>query len=263
MWCQSMLSVPLLLALGFFAADPSPWIVWLLVFGMIGYAADLWFFHVLGHLDVSVANAAWAVMALFLSVIGFAFFQESWTLLQTTGSLLILGGAFFLSFWHQHLVSLKKSLWLLLTLGVVYLPFYVMKKLAIESGESPLTVFYWMLFGRELLSFGTPLFFREVRVSALATIRSGGSFMVINAIVILCFFAAEYFGALSYVSGPLSLVAIVSNIQPFVVMLLAWAFVALWPKKAPQELMSRQSVAVKFISFLIVFLGLALLSVPQ
>jgi drug/metabolite transporter (DMT)-like permease len=205
MWSQSLISVVFLVVLGKFLAEPSPWIVWLLLFGMIGYLADLWFFYVLGHLDVSVANAAWAVLALTLSVTGFAVFHESWTIMQTAGSVLILGGAVVLSFWHQQVVSLKKSLWLLLTLGVVYLPFYVMKKIAIDAGEPPLTVFYWMVFGREVLSFTVPLFFKEVRASSISTIRSGWSFMCINAIVIACFFAAEYFGAMAYVSPHLSM----------------------------------------------------------
>jgi len=67
-------------------------------------------------------------------------------------------------------------------------------------------------------------------------------------------------GIAAYEYGPVSLIMVVGNIQPFFVIFFAWMLTKLVPSKAPKELLTRQSVQIKLISFIIVFFGLALLA---
>ena len=179
--------------------------------------------------------------------------------MQSVGAVLIISGSLILSFYHQK-VDLYRMLWLVTSLALLYLPYYIVKKMAIDDGVNPATVFFWMIFAREIFSFSLPWFFPKVRHIAINTMRMSWHFMAINAAVIVCFFLAEYAGTLAYKHGPLSLVAIVSNIQPFMVMGLAGLVVFFVPSKAPKELLTRQSVKLKILCFLIVFTGLALIA---
>jgi hypothetical protein len=70
---------------------------------------------------------------------------------------------------------------------------------------------------------------------------------------------AEYAGAFAYASGPLSLVVVVSNVQPFLVLAIAGFVVRFFPSKAAKELLTRQSVQLKLLCFFLAFIGLALL----
>jgi drug/metabolite transporter (DMT)-like permease len=259
MWSQSLVSVPILIVLSFFLPLQVSWIPFLLVFGIIGYLGDVWFFHVLDHVDVSVSNIAWSILSLLLALTGLLFFQEGWGVPQTLGALLIVVGTFFLSFFHQKL-NVQKTLVLVCMLATLYLPYYIAKKIAIDRGIPAESVFFWMLAGREMTSILVPLFMSKVRYVAVQAMRGSYAFMLVNAIVIVLFLLAEFFGALAYQSGSLSLVAITANVQPFMVMGIAWVFLRIKPSHSARELLTRQSVVVKIISFSIVFLGLALLT---
>ncbi len=262
-WSQSWVTLFFLLLIGPQLHLATPWAPLLFLFGMTAYLADLWYFHVLHHLDISVANATWSILSLFLSIAGFVFFHESWTLIQTIGAFFIVGGALFLSLYHQQL-SIKRTLWLLVSLAALYVPYYVFKKDALDAGLGMGTVLFWMIFGRDFFSFGIPLFMPSVRREVFTAARTSWHFSIATIVVVLLYLIAEYFGALAYASsGPLSLVAVVSNVQPFTVLGIAWLCATLWPSKAPRELLTRQSVSIKLGSFLIVFLGLALLTVSQ
>jgi len=261
MWSQSLWSVPALLVLSQFIPLQSEWITVLIAFGVVGFIGDLWFFHVLEHVDVSVSNLAWALLSVFLAIAGFVIFGDVWTPHQTIGALLIIGATLFLCFFHQR-INVAHVLWLIGSLSLIYLPFYIIKKMALDDGESPATVFFWLILSRELCAFTCPLFVRSARTAALNAIRSHHSFSAINAVVIASFFGAEYFGAVAYASGPLSLVAIANNVQPFMVLALAALFVVVFPRRMPRELFTRQSVTIKLGTFLVVFMGLAFLASP-
>ena len=258
-WIQSCFTVPLFLLISWRLDITSSWIPTLIFFGVTAYAADLWFFHVLHHVDVSIMNAAWSILSLLLSIAGFLFFNESWSIYQSIGSILIISGVLLLSLYHQH-VNIKKTLWLLVALALLYLPYYIAKNAAISAGESASAVFFWMLIGREILSISVPLASRSTFHSAMVIIRSGWPFSIVCFSTVILYFLAEYLGALAYVSGPLSLVSVVSNIQPFIVMGAAWVYIFFWPAKGPKELITRQSISIKLISFCIFFIGLALIS---
>src|SRR3989344_6807264 len=93
MWCQSFFSIVFLAVFPLFVpVQFSSWTLSLMLFGAIGFIGDLWFFRVLRSADVSVTNAAWAILSIFLSIAGFLVFQESWTISQSAGSALVIGG---------------------------------------------------------------------------------------------------------------------------------------------------------------------------
>ncbi len=261
-WIQSCISLPLLLLISFWIDVRSSWILVLILFGITAYAADLWFFYVLNHVDVSVLNASWSILSLFLSIVGFFFFHESWSFQQSAGSLMIIGGTLLLSLYHQH-INLRFTLYLFSTLALLYLPYYIVKKVAIDAGESAAAVFFWMLIGREILSISLPLVLPLKLKSHIRNIGSDYFFFAICFLTVSLYFLAEYFGALAYLSGPLSLVSVIANVQPFMVMCVAWVWIAFCPSKAPRELLTQQSISIKIVSFCLVFLGLTLLTVSH
>lgn len=260
-WVQSVLSVPLLAIIGFHANIYSSWALNLMIIGMSGYVADLWFFHVAHRMDISVLNAAWSILALFLTVIGVFYFHESWTIIQSAGACLILGGTLLLTFYHQH-INLRRTLWLLIILAALYVPFYVGQKAAVTAGEGAVTTFFWLLVGRELPSLFITLASRKTIQLAVEVMHTSWLFPMKSLLIVICYFLAEYFGVLAYQHGPLSLVAIVANTQMFAVIVFAGFFAFLWPRHAPKELFSRQSIVIKLASFALVFFGLILMP-PQ
>ena len=260
-WIQSILSVPLLALIGLHVNTHSSWVLLFVIVGMSAYLADLWFFRVAHSLDISVLNIAWSILALFLTIIGVFYFHESWTIHQSIGAFLILGGALLLTLYHQH-INFRQTLWLLLTLAALYVPYYSVKKAAINFGEGADTAFFWLLVGREVPSLLLPLTSKKTVQLALQITCDHWLFPVKSLLIVICYFLAEYFGTLAYQKGSLSLVAIVANAQPFAVLFFAGLYTTLWPKYAPRELLSRQSLGIKLVSFGLVFLGLILMP-PQ
>jgi hypothetical protein len=86
-------------------------------------------------------------------------------------------------------------------------------------------------------------------------------FLLLNVIATFSSILGFFFMTNAYAVGLASLVAVTENMQPFCVIFLAWLVAFLVPKCAPRELLTIQSVQVKLVSFLIVFVGLGLLSV--
>ncbi|HLD08385.1 MAG TPA: EamA family transporter [Candidatus Peribacterales bacterium] len=261
MWCQSFFSIFILILFPLLTdIHTTPWMYPLLLVGCISFIGDLWFFRIINVIDISVTNAAWAILSLLLSVVGFLLFQESWTALQSLGAILIIAGAFMLSFFN-HSGNLRRTVLYLTSLALLYLPFYVVEKAALESGLTVTNVFFWILLARELLAFSIPLSIPSIRSKCFLALRSRWSFSLFNAAAITCFFLAEFLGAWAYSTGYLSLVSIVSNMKPVVVISLAWLLTRFSPNFAPRELLTAQSVHIKLLSFSILFVGLALLVV--
>ncbi len=263
MWPQACFSMSVLTLVAFTVQVRTPWALALACTGMVAYGGDILFFYILNRVDASVSNIAWAILAVLLCLAGFLFFHEIWSWSQAAGAVLVLGGTVFLSVWHRQ-ESMGKSLLMLGALALFYVPFYIVKKAALIDGQSVASVFFWLLIGRESLSFIVPLIvprFRR-RVFALAG-RVDWKFFALSGLVIALFFSAEYLGTLAYLYGPISLVAVVANIQPFIVILLAWIGSIIAVQAMPKEILSAQSVGIKLVSFSIVFCGLALLALSQ
>jgi drug/metabolite transporter (DMT)-like permease len=263
LWSQSLFTMPVLLVLGSFIDFRTSWWLPLMIGGIFAYLGDIFFFLMLDYIDASVANAAWSILAIFLSIAGFLLFQETWSLQQAAGAALILGGALFLSFWHSHILH-TKGLLLLAGNAIFYLPFYLAKKAALLHGQQVMTVFFWLLIGRETLSCFGGLVVPRLRKRTLSLVhRVPSRFFLGGFIVVALFFLGELFGTYAYNAGPVSLISVVGNSQLFMVILFGWLCHRLLPHFAPKELLDTHTVRAKLISFSLVFAGLALLSVSQ
>lgn len=261
MWSQSVFSIPILVVLALSADIQSSWFPVLMGVGVIAFLGDLLFFKILDYLDISIVNAAWAIQGLLISIAGFFMFGEVWTGSQALGATLILIAVLALSFWHTH-ISLRWTLLLLTALACLYVPLHIARKAAFIAGETVLPVFFWIFLGRELMAISfSPIHpgYRKL-IPRLFTKRNWPIFSI-GAFVILTFFLAEYFITRAAQIGPISLIGIVANTQPFMVIGIAWLLWLIAPKLAPKELITKKSITVKLGCFLLVFLGLALLAV--
>lgn len=254
-WLQSAISLPLLGFVALGADLDSSWAIIFVCTGISAYLADLWFFHAAHSLDISVLNIAWSILAIFLTIVGFFYFNETWTIHQSLGSALIIAGATILAFCHRQ-DNFIHTLGVLIALAALYVPYYAVKKAGIDEGVDAQTAFFWLLLGRELPSFFLPLFSKKTMALALRTDRLNILLIGKSALIVLFYFFAEYFGTLAYEDGPLSLVAIVANTQPLVVIMCAAAFVFFWPQYAPKELLSVRSLQIKISCFILTFVGL-------
>lgn len=262
-WGQGSFILILLFFCLFVGDVRSTWIVPLVIAGAIAYLGDAVFFAVVDDIDISVTNSTWAILALLLSLAGYLFFHERWTLLQSLGALCIVSGIFFVSFWHAH-VSVPRTLMRFAGLALLYIPISVITKAGLLSGQSFFAIFFWSTLARELCAFGVPLL-RPVQCRILlARIRTFPvGFFMLSALSGFCAFAGMFFVVQAYRSGPLSLVSIIGSTQAFFVLMSAWLLSLVFPSSAAKELLSVRSVSIKIFSFTLVFFGLALLAMAQ
>ena len=264
LWIQSCTSVLLLLTLAAFLPLRIAHIPVIVVFALSGYLGDLFFYRLLKHLDISIVNAGWALLALLLSAVGFLFFGESWSFPETAGAVLILSGVLMLSFFHAH-VSFVRTMGSLVCMALLYAPLYVVRKWALMQGVPVPALYFWLFIGRDVPAFICPLLLpskRRFLASELSPFLSI-CFFLLNAFPVLVCYVAEYFTIRAYATGPISLISVTANAQPFLVIALAWVFIRSFPHLVPKELLTWQSVSIKVVSFSIVFLGLALLASSQ
>lgn len=259
-WNQSYFSLSYLLILALVFQPSVAWALPLLSVGVIAFFGDIVFWRALDRIDISVANIAWAILSLFLAIGGFVLFDERWTSFHTIGSILVIGGVSLLSTWQRRIDSVR-SLWLLPLLALLYTPFYLVQKAALLGGASAFDAFFWTLAARESMFFCTPAFVPSFRSHIRAhRLKAPWSFYALNVLAVSLFFIAIYLTAQAFRYGPVSLVGMVGNVQPFIVLFFAWALTRIAPLSAARELLTKQSVAVKIVSFTIVFMGLALLA---
>lgn len=253
----------MLLIFALFVDVRSMWIVPIILTSILGYVGDLWYFRALGRIDVSVVNAAWAILAMVISIGGFFFFGERWTLLQSAGAVVVLGGILLLSYWHAD-VSIVRTMGIFLAMSLFLAPMFLVQKAAILAGDSAVAVGYWRIMGTNIPNILVPIFRREWRegVRTLPS-RVHADFFLVLTVVILLWFVGTYAVVRAYETGFVSLVSIVGNVQPFFVIGQSWLIAKALPRYAPRELLTAQSVGVKLTAFTIVFLGLSLLAISR
>ncbi len=263
MWHQSYFSMLLLATAALTMHVSASWMFPLFLVGVCAYVGDLVFFATLKRIDVSVTNIAWEILSVLLSIGGFVWFGESWSPRQTAGVLLVLISILLLSLWQKR-VGGGVALLLLPALAVLYAPFYVIQKAALIGGDGIVPVFFWSLVGRETVSFALPLMIPSLRRHVIGAARGADPrFFIINASVVALFFLATYLTTMAFLLGPISLVSVIGNVQPFFVLFLAGMTIRFFPSWAPTELIDSGPVAVKVGCFFVAFLGLALIAVPQ
>lgn len=263
MWNQSYWNLGILFIAMCFLPLQTSWLWILLLGGVIAYVGDIVFFLALKMIDTSVVNIAWAFLAVFLAILGYVLFNETWSLWQSSGVVLVLAGVFLLSTWHRSVAD-PRLLLLLPALALIYTPYYFIQKAALLGGQSIPAVLIWPLLAREGTSFLVPLLYAPTRRMVTTAARTYGiGFHIVNALVIVLFVLANYLSVLSYDVGPMSLISVVGNVQPFFVLFFGWMLWKILPHFASKEILTAQSLAVKLLSFCIVFAGLALIALPH
>lgn len=262
-WFLSCISLMMLFLISVFFDVATPWMWWIILAGITGWVGDLVFYRTIRELDVSIANIGWSIMAILMGVAGFFLFGERWSGIQLIGAALVLGGIVLLSLWHRKIENPRSLLWLV-ALGCSYVPFYIFQKALLIQGVDLMTVFFWMFIGREVTTMTVPLLVPSLRrhIFRYAS-KAPKSFYLWSTLAIFLFMAGNFLTTAAFASGPVSLVSVVGNAQPFIVLFFAWVLVKVAPMVAPKELLTKQSVLVKILSFTIVFSGLALIALAQ
>lgn len=236
----------------------------LILGGFSAYAGLIFYFWVIDHVDASVMSVSWAFTNLTIVFGAFLFFGERWTVFGSLGTILVLSGAFILTFWHHH-VSMARTMCILALLGFLYAPLFLIQKFALLSGESSFTVLFWSILGQKMIALTFPFFFPQQRKMIVSFLRTGASmhFFALVIIVAILSIVGNISSTFAYSLAPASLVSVTLNTQPFMVIVLAWMWSRFFPRSAPRELLTAQSIGAKVVSFSLVFLGLALLSFSQ
>lgn len=227
---------------------------------VLSYVGDMKFYDVIQKVDISLTNAIWAILTVYLTIIGFVAFGETWTWLQAVGAALTMAGIFLLAY----LPAKSSDANMLPTFAVValpYLPYWIVQKYLFDNGAHVMDVFVMSGFSWAAMALVWPLFFREKRASIRKRSRAFSyGFCFCQLMLVFTWAAAQLLTTYAYESGPLSLVSITANVQPFFAILIAAIMIRIVPRCAPKELLTAYSVKVKVISFAVMFVGLAFLS---
>lgn len=261
LWFNGVVRILVIFSFPLFVSVRTPY--WFMLFGVSAglYLASLLYFRILEHLDTSVTQSAWAIESIFLSLLGFAFLSEHWSLAQTFGSVLILTGVFLLSYWHRH-ISVGRTMGFLALLALIGTPAEFSLKFALGKGVPYLAILFWYQLGTNSFAVLFPLFRLNIRKQIAHVIRTV-PWKFYGTLLLDISFA--FLGLVTVIRafdlGPLSLVSIANNCQPFLIMLFVWLLLKTKTTHIPKELLTRQSVQVKLFCFAFVFAGLALLVV--
>lgn len=257
------MSVPIILTIPFFAPIENDWKVWLLIVGVGTYLGDILFWKLLSLIDASTTNFVGAFVAMFMIVIGVFGYDEALSLPAVAGSVMVLLGVALYSCWEFRRMTIG-VLFLMFCTSLFYVPFNIAQKLQEIDGQTVISTYFWIMIARELcaplVSFSLPSIRRQFMASVP---RQPLPFFILNAISIILFLIAMFCIGSAYRVGEAALVSVVSNVQPFLVIFLGWIVSIFTPRFAPHELLSGRSLIAKVVSFSIVFIGLALLSIHQ
>lgn len=262
-WAQSMISVPMILCLGYFFPTENDWALFLLVMGSVSYIGDMIFWRILKITDVSSTNFVGVFITIIMSLTGILFFHETLYPLQVIGALIVLIGVIYLSV-ADHASLSREALLLMVLSAMVFSPFYLVQKWMLDHGQLFFSTFFWMILGREMSAITLTSFLPTSRRQSLESVpRQPFIFFFCNFASISLFLFAMYSMSRAYNVGQASLVSTLGNIQPFIAIALAWILSIVVPRHAPRELLTAFSLRAKIISFSLVFLGLALLGISQ
>lgn len=261
-WLHSIVVIALFTIIFIFFDLRSSWILVYALAGFTSYLASLYFYYVISRIDISIMSASWAFLAIGMSVVGFVFLGETWNVYQSIGVGLILVGIFVLAFYHVQL-PLFHTLLLLMSLGTLWIPVFIIQKIALLHSESFITVLVWPVFFQQIFAFVIPLSsFKFRRLLASRGLRTNRLLISLCFLSACCIILGWIFSTAAYQIAPASLVSVTLNSQVFIVIFLAWISTRILPAIAPKELLSSQSVTLKLGCFSIVFIGLALLAIP-
>ncbi len=260
-WHLSSVSAVFLLLMAVFLPIPRQEVPLLLFAGVTSYIADYYYYHVLKQIDVSLSNLAWAILSIFLMILGVFVFKETWHATQLLGVLCVLAAVALLV--GKSALLDARAVAKIVLLALSYVPLYAIQKHAVMQHDAWLGILFWPMLARESCFLVLPLFRSSSRRAILETYSTQPPQFFIGAVAtITLFFGASICSVLSY-SGPLFVVSVIGNAQPFMVLLLATLLVQYFPKIAPREQAGWAEIRAKALAFIIVFVGLAFIALNQ
>lgn len=260
-WFLSVVQIVALLLLYAFLPVEITWMKAFAISGFFGYVGSLCFFKLLQRVDVSISSTAWVILSLGIAIGGMVLFGETWTPLQAIGAILSLSGATVLALWHKRVERLE-TFFYLFAAGLLYVPPFLISKSALLQGVSPVTAFFWPLLFFNVFAIILPVTTASYRSKIRELLQSlHWWFSGLIALWVVSCICGWFLVTKAYELGNASLVSIAENGQPFFLMFIAWIATLLVPKYAPREIITAQTTGVKTASFVIVFVGLALLAI--
>ncbi len=261
LWALGIAKIPIVVIVPFIIDVRSAWMLPVVLTSLLAYGGDFLYYRAIRRLDVSVMNAGWAILAIVISIGGFIFFGESWNAMQSVGVIMVLGGVILLSVWHKNIPVIWTACMFLL-MSFAYAPGLLVQKASQVDGAHIIVILYWFFCTKAFVQCLFPILrkhWRRTVIDEIFPLKFSFSLFIFFGVIF--WILGAFFSILAFRTGFVSLVSVVGNVQPFVVICMALIIASLLPAYAPKELLTTQSVQIKLVSFCIVFAGLAMLAV--
>lgn len=242
----------------------TPWSLPFLGLGLVVSLTNILLYRALSDIDASLLNVTWLFLSVVLLFAGLIVFHDMLKITDIAGVLVIFVSILVLTAHHLKIGGKSRSLFYLFLSCLLYAPYYIVQKYALLHGTPMMTIWWWAQFGQALpivlAPFIRPVWGRDI-FSYFA--KAPAAFFIFSGIKPFLFFAATLIEIRAYATGPLSLVAVVGNVQAFIVIALASLLHRLLPAYTPRETLDRGSLLRKGIGFILAFTGLAFLAMHQ
>lgn len=234
----------------------------LIINGILVVLAILCYFYALNKDEATYVVPFYQTIPIFTFILGYFVLGETITALQAVASLIIIFGAFILSFdINTEKIRFKKEVVLLmLTASLLYaVSSVVFKFVAINNGfwQS----IFWEFAGKVIVGIFFFLFISKYRAEFLNMLKTNkGTILGLNSLSESTFIVAE--SAMQYASliAPVVLVSLVNSFQPVFVFALGIILTLFFPKIS-KESVNKKALAQKIVGIGLVIVGTCFIGV--
>lgn len=224
--------------------------------GILVMFAVLLYFYALYEDDASVVVSFYQTIPVFAAILGYFFLGETVTLQQGIASLIIILGAFILSF-EMGIGKVRfktKVVCMMLCASLLYaINAVVFKHVAMNEGFWSGT--FWGLVGKVCIGFGFLLFIPTYRNQFLTMFRQNTlAVLGLNSLSEILFILGEAVTAYATLLAPVFLVLLVNGFQPLFVFVIG-IFLTLFFPKLGKESLSKKIIIQKIIGITLLMVG--------
>lgn len=262
----------LILFSALFAVVALPFVVWmepavfvitktdavlLMINGFLLILAYICYFYALNKDEASFVAPLFQLVPIFSFGLGYFFLGETLSMMQITGSLVIIVGAVILSFeFGRAKVQLKKAvLLLMISSSLLYAINAVLFKFVAESQQRFWPALFWDFLGKVVFGILIFLTIAPYRRQFLTVLKENKkAVLTLNSLGEILAVLGE--GALAFTTllAPVVLVQVVSGFQPMFVFLYGVLLTLFWPS-FEKESLATKSLLQKFIGIALIILG--------
>jgi drug/metabolite transporter (DMT)-like permease len=260
----ALITLPLILL--FSSAEISmnaPAILALIGLGLLGMGGGLLYIYAMSKDDPSVVIPLFQMIPVFNYFLGLIFLKETLSTVQLIGSVLVIGGAIFLTTEQEgRKFKIKAGIFWVMALNCILHSFFDLSFKYIAKSENLWGANFWVYFGMALFGIAILIFskdwrnkffsifkYNRTKIISLGLISEGGSIvanLIFNYALLLM---------------PIALVSVVSNgLQPFFVLLFGIVLTVIFPEICHEKLTTR-NLAPKIAFIAIIFIGTYLLNI--